>query len=74
MVITCVICGGLPILAIWAWFTHFDWLRNGNYSRTSLPMSKVASDLTMLGVVSFMVAWGIWRWVQAREARKPTNR
>jgi hypothetical protein len=65
--LSAVACIAPAALAIYAWVTHFAWLRSGAYARNSFPMGAFALEMTWLSagcVLLVAVAWCIavlWR-------------
>lgn len=50
-------------VAVYAWFTHWDWQRTGAYANNSFPMNKFASDATWVAGVFFGIticSWVVW--------------
>lgn len=73
LLVTIAICGVPIAFAICAWCIHFDWLRSGMYSHTSLPMNKVASDLSWSAAAACTVSTVIWWAIFRRDSAQSTG-
>lgn len=50
----------------WAWMTHLEWKRTGDYSRNSLPMNRVARDCAVGASCLTALIIGLSIWTRQR--------
>lgn len=68
-----VVCVAPTSLAVYAWVTHFVWLRSGAYARNSFPMGAFAREMTWMSagcVLAVAIAWSIAVWWLRRSAAR----
>jgi uncharacterized membrane protein YphA (DoxX/SURF4 family) len=73
IIVSILLCIAPATLATWAWVEHFEWQRNGDYSRNSFPMESFAIQMTWItaaAVLTVLAAWCIVLGYRAWAARE----
>lgn len=58
----------------WAWMTHLEWKRTGEYGRNSLPMNMVARDGAIGAGVLTAATIGLGIWLGRRKPERNEKR